>query len=200
MFVTRKSEQFLKRFREAVDQTEAKIDELRARMHDSSYELTTMLEDLRSEIGTTLNEVFSNAEEANSNADEANGSIQEVYGLLREMSNDYSIIELRDRVIALHRSVDALIHHLTIKDPNERRKIQELENISFLMAGKFSATKIKQRLKEMHPYVSASVIAHVVEKTRRMKKDKKPARPRPAVDITEPTEYCFHPPKLSFEF
>ena len=63
------------------------------------------------------------------NSDEANGTIMEVYKMVHDLYGRIDTVEVERRIAALHESVNAILHHLCIKDADANLNTQDIENL-----------------------------------------------------------------------
>lgn len=157
LFLQKESEQFLGKFRQAITETEEKIEEMRFQLSADSNEIQNLVWELKQEVGQELSNIFSHAEEASMNSDEAKGTIDDVWTIV---SDDQCCKDIEKDIGVLQKSVDAIIGHLGLPDPDLRRKLGLIERNGYLMlmSGKRTVEEVCEVAREQFPYLAEEMI------------------------------------------
>lgn len=157
IFLQKESEQFLDKFRQAITETEEKIDEMRYQLSADTIEIHDIVSQLKEEVGQELSNIFAHAEEASMNSDEAKSTIDEVWGIVND---EQRFKDIETDLSCLQKSVDAIVAHMGLSDPDLERKLARIEPMAylFLSSGKYTLEAVIEVAKKPFPFLPDDII------------------------------------------
>ena len=157
IFLQKESEQFLGKFRQAIAETEEKIDEMKYQLSADTTEIHDTVWQLKQEVGQELSNIFAHAEEASVNSDEAKSTIDEVWSIVND---EQRFKDIEADLSCLQKSVDAIVAHLGLPDPDLGRKLARIEPMAYLMlmSGKHTVEEVIEVAREPFPFLPEDTI------------------------------------------
>jgi len=158
IFLEKEGEQFLSRFSKSVRGLERLVDEMSTKFKDDMEMVKDDIFDMAQKTEEKLEEISGAADDSRDNSEEASGNIEEVLSAINNMDDYADTYEIQ----RLGKSLDAIISHLGVDDPNKLFKLKECERIAPLIGGKGKKGKIAA-LSKIFPSLDNNEISQIVD-------------------------------------
>lgn len=162
IYLSKETDTFISNFKNAIEDTELKIDELKVRTQETTEEISDKLLAVYSEVLSQFESVYDHLENSVYSVEETKDTTDELWRMVKDIHEGMSNVQLRDYILDLQNSIDTLIYHNNLTDPNFETKKNDVLYMYMRSESKTDKASLQNRIKARYPFLRPEVIQEMI--------------------------------------